>query len=243
MLARYIPVFAAFALWLFFLPLAASADTVALSAFLHVSGALLPFLLLKTLSKVRKKPLVPYGEKRPDKRKVAYVTFFAFPPFLFATMLLSFLTSLFLPSKTVLPDEAFFVLFLQLVVLPAVTEELLFRFGMLLFLLRDGLSARAALVFTAALFALSHGSVSQLPYAFFAGLFLGALTLYTKSLLPAVFLHGANNACSLLLYLCPYPSLFFLVLAVAAVCTAPAVLFLSHQKRAVKEGDVHHDEL
>lgn len=82
-------------------------------------------------------------------------------------------------------------------VLPALIEEMIFR-GYILGALRqhgDGL----AVVLSAALFALFHGNVLQIPFAFILGLVMGYLLVQTDSIWPAVALHFANNLMSVLL--------------------------------------------
>lgn len=82
-------------------------------------------------------------------------------------------------------------------VLPALVEEMIFR-GYILGALRphgDGL----AIVLSAALFALFHGNVLQIPFAFILGLAMGYLAVQTDSIWPAVLLHFSNNLMSVLL--------------------------------------------
>ncbi len=82
-------------------------------------------------------------------------------------------------------------------VLPALVEEMIFR-GYILGTFRphgDGL----AVVLSAALFALFHGNVLQIPFAFILGLAMGYLTVQTDSIWPAVLLHFTNNLMSVLL--------------------------------------------
>ena len=82
-------------------------------------------------------------------------------------------------------------------VLPAFIEEMIFR-GYILGSLRphgDGL----AVVLSAALFALFHGNVLQIPFAFVLGLVMGYLMVQTDSIWPAVALHFTNNLMSVLI--------------------------------------------
>ncbi len=86
---------------------------------------------------------------------------------------------------------------LSTAVLPALIEEMIFR-GYILNTLRlhgDGL----AVVLSAVLFALFHGNVLQIPFAFILGLVMGYLTVQTDSIWPAVLLHFSNNLMSVLL--------------------------------------------
>ena len=68
--------------------------------------------------------------------------------------------------------------------LPAVLEELLFRFIPMKLLGKR--SPRAFMIVSPLLFALIHLNVFQIPYALFAGVALAFLTLATGSILPAL---------------------------------------------------------
>ncbi|GHU83135.1 hypothetical protein AGMMS50284_6250 [Clostridia bacterium] len=97
-------------------------------------------------------------------------------------------------SETVLD---YVLMFVVVSLLPALLEEFLFR-GVIMGSLRkygDGF----AVLFSSLLFGLVHGNFVQLPFAFMMGLLLGTLTIYTKSIIPAMLLHFFNNANSCLL--------------------------------------------
>ena len=86
---------------------------------------------------------------------------------------------------------AFFAAFCAIVVVPAVTEEVLFR-GALRALMRPH-GAWLAVVAQAVLFALLHGKLSAVVYALPAGLFLGYLAEACGSIYPGMLLHFLNN--------------------------------------------------
>jgi sodium transport system permease protein len=88
--------------------------------------------------------------------------------------------------------KSFWLLLLLMAVSPGVCEELVFR-GAFLGLLRRVTSTRAALLYSAVFFALVHLSVFRFLPTFVLGLLLGALTVASGSLLPAVVLHAVYN--------------------------------------------------
>lgn len=95
---------------------------------------------------------------------------------------------------------ALFTQFLALCVVPAITEELLFR-GALQGLMRPSGSA-AAIFAPALLFALLHLDLTQGLTAFVCGVFLGWLAERSGSILPGMLLHFCNNTLAFLtLYL------------------------------------------
>ncbi len=91
-----------------------------------------------------------------------------------------------------------FVVPLAFVAIPALAEELFFR-GLLLPGLARRLDPRVSIVLVAVLFGLVHLSPIAILYATLAGLVLGAVRLWTGSVVPCVALHGAFNAMPILL--------------------------------------------
>ncbi len=97
-----------------------------------------------------------------------------------------------LGDALLLDGQPLWVLILVIAVLPALCEETLFR-GMLF----SGLSRAGfgvALVASALLFGLAHGSIYRLLPTFSLGLLLGYARHSTRSLLPGIVVHGLNNA-------------------------------------------------
>ncbi len=90
------------------------------------------------------------------------------------------------------PLSALSIVFAVALVAP-LTEELLFR-GLLLPGLAERYGAPFALGVTSLGFGLIHGDPGAIAYATVAGLVLGAITLRTGSVLPALAMHAATNA-------------------------------------------------
>lgn len=91
------------------------------------------------------------------------------------------------------------IYFVILVIAPAILEE---------FCLRGIVCGRlakynrwAAVIFSAVLFSLMHMTVSQIPFAFLAGLLLGYVYLRTGSIWSCVIIHAVNNGFA---YFCEY---------------------------------------
>ncbi len=87
-----------------------------------------------------------------------------------------------------------YVLFVLIIVGPAVGEELLFR-GVIANGLRE-YGKGAAVFLSAAAFTLMHTNPLQTVYQFLLGVLLGVIYVETKSILPCMLLHGINNAFS-----------------------------------------------
>lgn len=77
------------------------------------------------------------------------------------------------------------------VIAPAV-EELIFR-GFVLGNLKD-YGTRTAIFASAIIFAIMHGNFSQMPNAFWAGVVLGTVAVYTRGLIAPVLIHMVYNA-------------------------------------------------
>lgn len=74
-----------------------------------------------------------------------------------------------------------------------VAEELVFRGAIQRSLHDKGMGNWTAIAIAALLFALAHGNPAQMPHAFLAGLLLGWMYSRTRSVVPGVAYHWANN--------------------------------------------------
>ncbi len=92
---------------------------------------------------------------------------------------------------------------LLLCVVGPVTEELVFRRGILLGLLKHGIPPVWALAVSTLLFALIHGNFAQGAVALIGGAFLGLAFLHTGNLRLSVPLHIANNTLAVVLMYFP----------------------------------------
>lgn len=81
--------------------------------------------------------------------------------------------------------------FISIAIVPALSEEFLFRGCILSNLLPYG--KNTAILFSALLFALMHGNFAQFFYTFIAGIVLGAVYVKTDSIWAPTFIHLFNN--------------------------------------------------
>lgn len=113
--------------------------------------------------------------------------------------IISFLTSLvmyFISGRTNNPDigDSFILALILHALLPAIFEEILFRYLPLRLL--SGHSRRATVILSAFFFALVHHNLFTIPYAFIAGLIFMAVDIAFDSIIPSIIIHFVNNAIS-----------------------------------------------
>ena len=124
-------------------------------------------------------------------------------------------------------------LVLAFAVLPAVTEEFLFR-GILL-AAYENLGVSCAVLVTSMTFAMSHFSFARFPVYLFGGLVLCAVTYTTRSLPAAMLVHACHNAFVLflekyILHIAEKQSVsMVLFLMIAGFLTLTAGLLMSHE--------------
>jgi membrane protease YdiL (CAAX protease family) len=114
---------------------------------------------------------------------------------LFIVMGISFLTSAFLAyfgkSDTGALDGSLWFLISRYALVPSLLEEVLFRLIPLSFI--APYSKKSALVISSVIFALSHISLFDIPYALAAGLIYMLADIVAESVIPSVIMHLVNN--------------------------------------------------
>lgn len=123
-------------------------------------------------------------------------------PTISAIILVSIVTSLLiynLSGKTNDIDvgNSLIVALLTHALLPAVLEEVIFRFLPIKLLAPH--SPRAAIIISAFFFSLAHADLFTIPYALVAGVMLMLVDLVCDSIIPSIVIHFINNALSVLM--------------------------------------------
>ena len=116
-----------------------------------------------------------------------------------AVIAISALTSLLIylstgQTNSVDLGNSFILALLRYALLPAVLEEMLFRYLPMCLLLPY--SKRATVLISAFFFSLVHHDLFSIPYAFVAGIIFMAVDVATESIVPSVIMHFINNALS-----------------------------------------------
>lgn len=123
-------------------------------------------------------------------------------PVVAVVMALSFVTSFIMGitlgvTNVKTPEElggSFAVALLLHALVPAVLEELLFRYVPLRLIARR--STRCAVIMSSLFFALVHADFFVIPYAFFAGVAFMVIDIALDSIYPSIIIHFINNALS-----------------------------------------------
>ena len=176
----------------------------------------------------------------PD-REGALLTLPLIAPALLGVMALSFLTNLLLSligksTVTELSGDLFLLILLH-ALLPAVLEELIFRYVPLT--LVAPYSKKSALVLSALFFALAHVNLFKLPYALFAGVVYMWADVMTGSVLPSMALHFVNNVVAILWQTNIAEGGFavWALLIIAAVAAVSLAVAFALRKRYVRRSD------
>lgn len=138
-----------------------------------------------------------------------------------------------------------FVKAADLCVFTPLLEEYVFR-GVVCGILKQH-GSRFAILSSAFIFAVAHGSLDRMAYAFFAGLLMAALFIRTNDLRVTVVLHAVNNAIGLIgdallprllqdraLVICDLAYLLFIV-----IFGAVSLVILFRSFRHTKDGGSH----
>lgn len=102
----------------------------------------------------------------------------------------------YIPSDTGSFSSIIYII-LALAVLPAVTEEFIFRGIVFQEYRASGCSKITSVILSALLFAMLHFNIGQLPVYFFGGIVFAAVMIVTESISAAILVHFLNNAFSL----------------------------------------------
>ena len=91
------------------------------------------------------------------------------------------------------PEPFIYAVFIHALI-PAILEELLFRFVPIKILKGE---EKTAVILSSVMFAFAHANLFQIPYAFIAGLIFAFVYVATGSIWPSVVMHFTNNLVSL----------------------------------------------
>ncbi len=187
----------------FFMPNASLNQNVIAVALIFALSFILPILTLKgyldiSYNKVKKKENIKIGKK-------LLWTLMAFPIMYLIGIVVELLISKMNINPTMIDSALFFdksivgyILFIiEIAVLPAILEEILFRKVML-----DGAKKYGtlfAIFFTSIMFGFMHMNIPQAVNAILIGILFSYLVIKTGSLIPAMLLHFINNGTQALL--------------------------------------------
>lgn len=140
----------------------------------------------------------------------------------------SALMSLFGIESTSSYSEPYLLAVLIHALIPAVAEEILFRY--IPIELMRGAKQGTVIILSALFFSFAHANLFSIPYALIAGIIFAAIDIKAKSILPSLILHLLNNTLSLSLTYGGYITRLSLLIALGVLSAACAVIILIRRK-------------
>lgn len=133
---------------------------------------------------------------------IGYAVLFTFAVYPVTAFLLDLINAVFSvahPPSGITGAESPFALFLSMVILGPVVEELIYR-GILYNGYRRDSNTILAVILSALAFGIMHGNLYQTLYGTFFGIFLALIMLVSNSLLACMIIHVLHNGISFTLY-------------------------------------------
>ncbi len=217
----------------------------ALSDAIYYLAFLLPIALGFAVIKSGRFETVPLGGKMTAEG--IRITAAAAAPILLIIFGAAFLTSLLLglfttPSVADVSGNIFSVIVLHAIV-PAVFEELLFRYIPISLIAPH--TRRGAVILSSLAFSLVHCDLFQVPYAFLAGIMFAVLDLACNSIIPSLLFHFLNNLISILWMRGsndPSFALIFLIIFIGAALVSVIFMLIMRRKYAISISEIVKDE-
>lgn len=176
-----------------------STFSILLNMVMYVFCLVVPFAIAMIFCKTGIKAVFPI-KARLTKNPIGY-TLFVFGICLIFNMAMTYLfpwyRDIFVSEPEIYESTADIILyFVNVAVLPAIFEELVFR-GICISCLRP-VGTKFAVIVSAVIFGLSHVDPLQSLFAFLFGLLIGSAFVATGSIWPGVLLHFFNNSVSVI---------------------------------------------
>lgn len=143
-------------------------------------------------------------------------------------------------------DISLMGIFLYYIIVPALTEELLFR-GIIISEY-SSFGGTIAVVISSLFFAMLHFSFAEFPFYFFSGVVLGIITYVTNSSLPAVIIHILNNIISVFFgkalnsFLAESATSIILAFLLVVLFLGSLIFFLSTMEEIYEKRSVMYDK-
>jgi membrane protease YdiL (CAAX protease family) len=162
------------------------------------------------------------------------------------SLLFAYIGSLFGIDAAGTLTEPFFTALITYALLPAILEEILFRYIPIKLFCEAGRNKRAAIIVCATTFTLGHMNLLQIPYALAAGIIFAWLDIICESILPSVILHAVNNVISLCLMYNVGGKLIYAVLGILFAVSVCAIVimrksYIAMTRRAFSESRESYD--
>ena len=136
-------------------------------------------------------------------------------------------------KSTPVENQGLVTMLLVHAVLPAILEEVMFRYIPLRLL--EPYSKRWCVIYSAICFALIHCNFAQMPYAFVAGALFMLVDISLDSIWPSLILHFINNATSVIwIKYCSDTTATIVFISILSIFTLVSLMFIYRKRNDYK---------
>lgn len=202
---------------------------------LIISG-IITLLFLWVFFKIRKKRLVEEAYiKRFDRSKVIPIILSGFSFALFVSTALDLLPipesilESYSQSTEGIVSGSLIIMLISIVIIAPIVEEIVFR-GLILSRLKKAMNTTFALIISSLIFAILHGHILWITYAFVLGILFGVIAIKMGTTLPTIIFHMSFNLAGLFVGLIPFPEW-----SIGIVCVVSLIISVILIRTVVKK--------
>ncbi len=207
---------------------------------LIISG-IITLLFLWVFFKIRKKRLIVEAYiKKFDRSKVIPIILSGFSFALFVSTAISLLPipenllESYLQSTEGMVSGSLIIMLISIVIIAPIVEEIIFR-GLILSRLNKVMNTTVALIVSSLIFAILHGHILWVTYAFVLGVLFGIIAIITGSTLPTIIFHMSFNLSGLFVGSIPFPEWSTVIVCVVSFIISTILIYNVVKKTSKKE--------
>lgn len=210
------------------------------NAILIISG-IITLLFLWVFFKIRKKRLIVEAYiKKFDRSKVIPIILSGFLFALFVSTVISLLPipesllESYLQSTEGMVSGSLIIMLISIVIIAPIVEEIIFR-GLILSRLNKVMNTTVALIVSSLIFAILHGHILWVTYAFVLGVLFGIIAIITGSTLPTIIFHMSFNLAGLFVGSIPFPEWSTVIVCFVSFIISTILIYNVVKKTSKKE--------
>ena len=210
------------------------------NAIILISG-IITLLFLWLFFKIRKKRLITEAYiVKIDSSKVIPVVLSGLLFALFVSTAISLLPipesllESYLQSAEGIVSGSLIIILISIVIIAPIVEEIVFR-GLILSRLNKVMNTTVALIISSLIFAILHGHILWVTYAFVLGVLFGIIAIKTGSTLPTIIFHMSFNLAGLFVGSIPFPEWSTGIVCVVSFIISAILIYNVVKKTSKKE--------